>query len=49
MVAWEALLDKDGRDKFPSGITRYELQKKMDHPLAFAAATNLTSYMPMKL
>ena len=34
-------MDQDEHDKFPSAITQYELQKKMDHPLAFATTTNL--------
>ena len=40
LVAWEAILDQDKQDKFPSVLTQYELQKKMDHHLAFAATTN---------
>ena len=33
-------MDQDEKDKFPSAISQHELQKKMDHPLAFAATTN---------
>ena len=40
MGAWETLLDQDEQGKFPSAVTQYELQRKMDHPLAFAATTN---------
>ena len=41
LVAWETLSDQDEQEKFPSTITQYELQKIMDHPLAFAATTTL--------
>ena len=47
LVAWETLLDQDEQVKYPSAISQYELQKKMDHPLAFAATTK--SYMATKL
>ena len=40
LVAWETLLDQDEQIKYPTAISQYELQKKMDHPLAFAATTN---------
>ena len=40
LVAWETLSDQDEQVKYPSAISQYELQKKMDHPLAFAATTN---------
>ena len=40
MVAWETLLDQDEQVKYPTAISQYELQKKMDHPLAFSATTN---------
>ena len=40
LVAWETLLDQVEQDKIPSAITQYELQKKMDHPLPFAATSN---------
>ena len=36
----ETLLDQDEQDKFPSAVTQYKLQKKMDHPLAFTSTTN---------
>ena len=40
LVAWEILLDQDEQVKYPTAISQYELQKKIDHPLAFAATTN---------
>ena len=40
LVAQETLLDQAEQDKFPSAVTQYKLQKKMDHPLAFAVTTN---------
>ena len=40
LVAWEALLDQDQQVKYPTAISQYELQKKMDHRLAFAATTD---------
>ena len=40
LVAWKTLMDQDEQDKFPSAVTQYKLQKKMDHPFAFAATTN---------
>ena len=40
LVAWEILLDQDEQVKYPTAISQYELQKKIDHPLAFTATTN---------
>ena len=40
LVVWETLLDQDEQVKYPTAISQYELQKKMDHPSAFAATTN---------
>ena len=40
LVAWETLLNQGEQVKYPTEISQYELQKKMDHPLVFAATTN---------
>ena len=39
LVAWEPFWIRM-KVKYTSAISQYELQKKMDHPLAFAATTN---------
>ena len=33
-------MDQDEQLKYPSAISQYEVQKKIDHPLAFVAPTN---------
>ena len=40
LVAWEFFLDQSEQVKYPTTISQYELQKKMDHPLAFVATTH---------
>ena len=40
IVAWEVLVDQDEQEDAPTAEVQYELQKQLEHPMAFAASAD---------